>query len=328
MKKKLNNKITAVVLLIAMLMTQSALTFADTEPAEIPAAEPVQTEVIVDESVEGETPAEEGIKEEPASDTQAAVEESEKDIAAAPSSSVSSADEEKTTTNKTAATTKTTAAAPPTTLKSADNTNEEGGTEQTAVFPFDNSTDIPNGIYEGDAVTFKFTGGTGKAKLTLDKLVVEDGKATATFTASSATQTHIYLAHTSSSEEDTALYDPDTDKCGEGVYPFDENRKVTIPVRIGKETDYAVRSTVMSDPHWIQYQYTITVDVPAETDFDNSTTLKDGTYNSDKFTFDFSGGTGKAKLDLESVTVKNGKATGTFKASSERMTHVYLGESP
>ncbi|MBQ1396673.1 MAG: hypothetical protein IIY84_05125, partial [Eubacterium sp.] len=195
-------------------------------------------------------------------------------------------------------------------------------------FAFDNSTDIPDGEYTGDAVTFTFTGGTGKAKQTLDKVVVSGGKAMGTFTASSASQSHIYLAHTSSDAEDPAIYDPATDKLGPGVYEI-KDRKVTIPVKIGTETDYAVRSVAMTEPHWVNYQYTINVDVPKtpESDFDNSTNLKDGTYNSGSFTYAFEGGTGKARFDLESITVKEGKATGIFKASSANLTHLYLGET-
>ena len=56
--------------------------------------------------------------------------------------------------------------------------------------------------------------------------------------------------------------------------------------------------------------------------FDNSTTLKDGTYTPDDYKFE--GGTGKARLDCESVTVKDGKATAILTASKTSMTHVSL----
>lgn len=326
MKKKLNNKITAVVLLIAMLMTQSAFTFADAEPVDELMEEPVKAEMVLEapsgeEAIAAEEAIPEGPAEEPVGEVPATAAENTKEPAAEQISSASSAEPEKAAATTVATEKKATAS-----KAAAENTVKNSGNEQAASFAFDNSTNIPDGTYEGDAVSFSFTGGTGKTSFTVDKVIIEGGKATAVLTTSSANMTHLYLAHTADQEDDKSIYDPDTDTMAPGVYRF-ENKRVTIPVRLGEETDFAGRTVAMGAPHWIQYAYTLTIDVPAETDFDNTTDLKDGTYSVDEDHFVFTGGTGKAKLTPASVTVKNGRATAEFTASSDKMTHVYLGEA-
>lgn len=61
----------------------------------------------------------------------------------------------------------------------------------------------------------------------------------------------------------------------------------------------------------------------AADEVNNTTTLADGEYTDAIFTW--TGGTGKARLNLTRVVVENGKATGYFTASSANMTHVYYG---
>ena len=123
---------------------------------------------------------------------------------------------------------------------------------------FDNSTTLPDGEYTDFEWTWE--GGTGKAKLTLDKIVVSGGKATGYFTASSDNMTHVYyLGHTSGNDEDAAYYDPAEDRCGEGVLPI-KSKNVSFPVALNKNTPIACRTVAMSEPHWVQYYYTITID--------------------------------------------------------------------
>ena len=59
--------------------------------------------------------------------------------------------------------------------------------------------------------------------------------------------------------------------------------------------------------------------------FDNSTTLPDGIYTPDDYVF--TGGTGKARYDCESVKVTGGKATALLVSSSASATHVALRHS-
>ena len=138
----------------------------------------------------------------------------------------------------------------------------EGGTG------FDNSTTLADGEYSGSDVEFTWSGGTGKVKLTLNKVVVAGGKATAEFTVSSANMTYVYLGTAEGEGEIPALYDPETGAVGQDVYAF-ADKKVTIPVRLNEEVAFAMRTVAMSNPHWINYTYTITVTTePVEADAD------------------------------------------------------------
>ena len=119
-------------------------------------------------------------------------------------------------------------------------------------------------LADGTYTDFEFTwsGGTGKAKLTLEKIVVTDGIARGVFQASSANMTHVYYAgHTASDAEDPTYYDPDTGNCGKNVLPITD-QKVTFPVKLNKSQEIACRTTAMSVPHWIGYEYTVTVNEP------------------------------------------------------------------
>jgi len=133
---------------------------------------------------------------------------------------------------------------------------------------FDNSTTLADGEYTGSEVEFTWSGSSGKITMTLNKVVVADGKATAEFAVSSANLTHVYLGTAEGDGEITALYDPDTGAVGKDVYAF-ADKTVTIPVRLNEEVAFAMRTVAMSKPHWINYTYTITINTdPAETDAD------------------------------------------------------------
>lgn len=56
---------------------------------------------------------------------------------------------------------------------------------------------------------------------------------------------------------------------------------------------------------------------------DNSTDLKDGTYEAEDFTI--TGGTGKVTITCEKIVVKDGKATAQIKVSSSSYSHFFLG---
>ena len=336
LKKNKKTRIFALLLIFAMVLTQSGFAFAAEGEPEGEAIQ--ETEVKVEAQVsEPEpqpepAPEAEPVKEEPATEVQEAepvpqepqavqeeAAEPEKAEAEAPEEAE---EEEKTETQTVKEEKRSDSSKLKLEVQSESKETKKAGAES---FDFDDSTDLDDGVYSADMVEYTFTGGTGKARLDLEKLIVKNGKASATFTATSANMTHVYLDKSPSSDEDTALYDPKTDTMGPGVYKI-ENSKVTIPVKVGSETDFAARSVAMSEPHWINYQYIISVKSDAKPEFDNTTTLKDGTYTPSDYTF--TGGTGKAKLTIETVTVKNGLATGTFTSSSASMSHVYLWASP
>lgn len=153
---------------------------------------------------------------------------------------------------------------------------ETGSTEATRSSgirpeePFDNSTSLNDGTYPVDDAHYSFRGGTGKAKLTVKEVTVENGKATAVFTASSANMTHVYLGTVNGDLEDPSIYDPATGEKGINVYQI-VNQQVTLPVRVNEEIAFAARSTAMTEPHWIQYYYTITIDEDGGSDDEEQT---------------------------------------------------------
>ena len=123
----------------------------------------------------------------------------------------------------------------------------------------DNSTTLPDGEYTPEMFEYAFT--SGKAKLDIVKFVVEDGKATGYFTASSQNMTHVYLGEVTDNAEDPSLYDPVTNTCGENVYTISD-QQVSFPVMLNTESPVAARTTAMTEPHWVQYHYTITIEEP------------------------------------------------------------------
>ena len=122
------------------------------------------------------------------------------------------------------------------------------------------STSLADGTYTD--FDFDWSGGTGKAHLTLEKVVVSKGIARGVFRASSASMTHVYYAgHTGSDAEDPAYYDPDTETCGKNVLVI-KDQSVTFPVKLNKTQKIACRTTAMSVPHWIGYEYNISLSEP------------------------------------------------------------------
>ena len=179
-----------------------------------------------------------------------------------------------------------------------------------AAAAFDNSTSLPDGEYTDFEWTWE--GGTGKARLTLNKIVVSNGKATGYFTASSDNMTHVYyLGHTSGNDEDTAYYDPAEDRCGTGVLPI-QSKSVSFPVVLNEKTPIACRTVAMSEPHWVQYEYTITID---DTDEEQLTDL---TVNNNVEGLNIS----KAVLG---VAEQSQKATLKLTASDRTFDRVYVG---
>ena len=131
---------------------------------------------------------------------------------------------------------------------------------------FDNSTDLQDGTYAIPPSDFTWEGGTGKARLTCEQVIISGGKATARFTASSSNMTHAYCGYAPSNDETATLYNPDTGAMGTNVYAI-SGKSVTLPVRLNESVDLACRTIAMSDPHWVRYTYTITLDAPkAETE--------------------------------------------------------------
>lgn len=123
--------------------------------------------------------------------------------------------------------------------------------------------DLADGTYKPD--NFEFNGGTGKAKMTCDKVVIKGGKATAIMKASSENMTHIYMGEAPSNDETPALYDPATNKMGEDVYPITK-QQVSVPVEVNTEQAQpcAVRTTAMTVPHWVNYTYKLVLTEKAE----------------------------------------------------------------
>lgn len=314
--KKQHAKLVSLLLIVMMVLSTTVSGFADELPAE--EAEGQKTEEKVEEKKE--TEQKEQKKEEPKEQLK---QETEQVASAEPEPApepAQNAQPEKASEQAVQET--------ETPAKTEDTSSEE--TKKVSKKKFKLSA-LSDGTYKPDA--FEFTGGTGKAKVTCDKVIIKDGKATAVFTASSENFTHFYMGTVASSDEDDSLYDPSTGKCGKDVYKI-KDKQAYVEAAVNEEKPFAARTIAMTEPHWVQYQYKITLSDSSEKISDDttvpdaeedtpSTTLSDGTYKPDSFTF--SGGTGKASVSCEKVIVKNGKATAVFTASSENFTHFYMG---
>ena len=219
---------------------------------------------------------------------------------------------------------------------------------------------LTDGTYSPEA--FGFTGGTGKAKVTCEKVIIKNGKATAVFVSSSDYMTHFYMGGVSGDAEDKSLYDPSTGKTGQNVYAISE-KMAYVPVTLNEEKPFAARTTIMSEPHWVQYQYKITLTEAAQKISDDTTipgqedeesepqkedekkeeekdkeseekveptekkTLKDGTYKvkatTDRKMFYLYP---KESNPAEIILVKkNGKMTATITLTGEGYDYVYMG---
>ena len=120
---------------------------------------------------------------------------------------------------------------------------------------------IQDGTYKPDA--FEFKGGTGKTSFDCTKVIVINGNATAVFTTNSDKMTHVYMGEAPSNNETPELYDPTTKKKGEGVYTIG-NKQVSVPVTLNEEKPFSGRTTAMSDPHWVNYTYKLTLTKDSE----------------------------------------------------------------
>ena len=137
---------------------------------------------------------------------------------------------------------------------------------------------LEDGTYKPDS--FTFTGGTGKANMTCEKVVIKGGKAYAVLKASSASMTHFYLGKAPSNDETPSLYDPATNTCGTDVYPI-VNQTVCVPVTLNEDKDCAARTTAMTDPHWVNYTYHVTMGEDAEKISDSTDLPENGSSGSD-----------------------------------------------
>ena len=197
-----------------------------------------------------------------------------------------------------------------TATETTDPATETEPAEEAPAYTFaavDNSTALADGEYEVDAT---FTGGTGKVTFTLEKITVKDGKATATLSTNSANQTHLFTGTTASTAEIAELYNAETDAMGEGVYAF-ADKAVTIPVAIGAETAFAARTTAMSNPHWVNYTYTLKVKVKP---------LSDGDY-----TIEVESDNKMFKVVAATLTAKNGAYTAAITLSGTGYDKLFAG---
>ena len=189
----------------------------------------------------------------------------------------------------------------------------------------DNSTTLKDGEYKPDG--FTFSGGSGRVKIVCDKVIVEGGKAYAVirFVSTSGSQTEYKYVKAS----------------GSVFYPT-ASGKFTIPVALNANNRILGMTSKMSAAHEIEYILNIqlkdgeptdptdpttptdptepttptdptTPTSPSEPDVSGSTsavnsntTLKDGEYKPDGFTF--SGGSGRVKIVCDKVIVEGGKA--------------------
>lgn len=135
----------------------------------------------------------------------------------------------------------------------------------TAETDTDNSTTLANGVYEIAAENFIFEGGTKKAKYFCTKVIVKNGKSYGEFETNSSYMTHIFLGEKKGEggldSDNLDLFNPETNAVGKDVYPL-KDKKVIIPVKLNTKTPFAGRTTAMSEPHWIQYWYTVKIDEP------------------------------------------------------------------
>ena len=294
----MKNKFIAVILAIMVAVAWSVPAFADDE---VPADSETKAKAVkVEEPAPAkEEPVAETPKEEPSAETQAETSEPND------SSDISAND---VTTKKE-------------TVKAA-----EGG--HSTFIEINDSTSLADGTY--DASDVNFSGGTGKTSITCDKVIVSGGKAKAVIRFSSTKITHFFTGTVdkdhNGDDNNVDLFDADSNAIGKGVYKTNKDANgsfATIPVSIGSEMELSARTTAMSEAHWVNYTVSVIV---SEEDRTEDVGIQDGTYKPDSFRFIAS--TGKASMTCEKVIVINGKATAVLSISSDKITHVYMGEAP
>lgn len=115
----------------------------------------------------------------------------------------------------------------------------QSGTEQA---PVDNSTTLADGNYVLGEGQFSYSGGTGKVKITCGGVRVAGGKAYGIIQFSSKNYTRIKVG------------------CIEyEMSVVDGKAQAEVPVKINGITDISGYTTAMSDPHWVDYQITISI---------------------------------------------------------------------
>ena len=191
---------------------------------------------------------------------------------------------------------------------------EEEGTEEqpapgvekasTATESGDGAGAFADGTYVPD---FTYEGGTGKVTISCPKLVMKDGKGTATIVFSSTKYTYVLV--------DGERYDNENPG-GESTF--------TIPVNVNAPTEISAETVAMSEAHLVDYTLHVGLAEgaePTEPAASEEPVFADGTYVPD---FTYEGGTGKVTISCPKLVMKDGKGTATIVFSSTKYTYVLV----
>ena len=175
---------------------------------------------------------------------------------------------------------------------------EEEGTEEqpapgvekasTATESGDGAGAFADGTYVPD---FTYEGGTGKVTISCPKLVMKDGKGTATIVFSSTKYTYVLV--------DGERYDNENPG-GESTF--------TIPVNVNAPTEISAETVAMSEAHLVDYTLHVGLAEgaePTEPAASEEPVFADGTYVPD---FTYEGGTGKVTISCPKLVMRTGKA--------------------
>lgn len=204
----------------------------------------------------------------------------------------------------------------------SENTEAEMHVSMAGDAPVDNSTTIADGSYTIEAEQFSFSGGTGKVKITCGGVRIENGRSYALIQFSSKNYTKIKAGGV---EYETEL------SAGKA--------QAEIPVKINGVTDISGCTEAMSEPHWVDYQITITLpegsgsggdkddnkddsgdDSKKPDDTKPDQTLKDG-----KYSIEVDSSAAMFRVTNCAMTVKNGKITAVITLSGTGYSYLYLG---
>ena len=174
---------------------------------------------------------------------------------------------------------------------------------------YENKTTLADGTYAAEE--FSFSGGTGKAQFSCDKVITEGGKSFAVIRVNSSKYTKYYA----NGKEYKTTAD------GDDAY-------AKIPVPLNKKFELSGLTTAMSSPHWVTYSMTITLTEPEEDEttevVDNTTKIPDGTYKPDNANnILVAGGTGKTAISSPQVRISNGKAIAQVRFNSGKYTRLF-----
>lgn len=129
----------------------------------------------------------------------------------------------------------------PSTVEKED-TSQSGYTNSKGELTEEGIRNLESTIQKGEVLdgtykpSFGFTGGTGKTKISCDKVVVKNGKATATITFSSASYTWVKVNGTKYTNQNQG-----------------GNSTFTIPINLNGKTSIVAETTAMSAAHEIDY---------------------------------------------------------------------------